>query len=68
MSLAHMTPQERWARKQKENGKCSRCTRPRNLYKWLCDRCQAKASLYMQRYRAALRKAEDTRQRELRKA
>lgn len=57
MSIMSLTPQQRWASKQKNKGRCARCGRKRNRYSWLCDYCQAKASDYIKRYRAAVKKA-----------
>jgi hypothetical protein len=47
------TPQARWARRKKANGRCSRCGLHRERLKQLCNTCQALATAYMRQYRAA---------------
>lgn len=45
------SPQIRWARKKKRQGRCSRCGARRNMYKQLCDYHQGLFTEYMREWR-----------------
>jgi predicted amidophosphoribosyltransferase len=46
-----LSPQSRWAKKQKRRGYCARCGNKRNRYRQLCDVCQAATTAYMRAWR-----------------
>ena len=46
------SPQARWSRKKKKQGRCARCGEPRGKYKQLCDFHQGQFTAYMREYRA----------------
>lgn len=48
-----LSPQQRWALRQKANKRCTRCSKKLGRYQWLCNPCQAKATSYIRRYREA---------------
>jgi hypothetical protein len=45
------SPQARWSRKKKKQGRCARCGEPRNRYAQLCDTHQAEFTAYMKAWR-----------------
>ena len=47
--------QLKWAYAQIAQGRCRICGKPRNKYKYLCDGCEAKASLYVKLRRQRLK-------------
>lgn len=58
-----LSPQQRWARKQKLKNRCVQCSRKLGRYRWRCDHCQSKATKYMRRYREAQKKAAEVKER-----
>lgn len=49
--MARISPQVKWARKKKKQGRCTRCGAPRNRFKQLCDEHQAAFTAYMRAWR-----------------
>ena len=54
-----LTPQAKWSRKKKKQGRCSRCGAPRNHYRQLCDAHQQAFNVYMRQWRATKKDAKE---------
>lgn len=51
--MPKLSPQAKWARRQKRKGRCARCGQRRTRHRQLCDVCQYKFTVYMRAWRAA---------------
>jgi hypothetical protein len=59
--MARQSPQSKWAKKKKGQGRCSRCGQPRNRYRQLCDAHQTAFNAYMRAWRASRKAAKAVR-------
>jgi hypothetical protein len=62
--MPKVSPQLKWARKQKKRGRCTRCGVPRNRYKQLCDTHQEGFTRYMREWRKSRKEQNANNQRD----
>ena len=65
MAPDKQSPQMKYKLKQRMRGLCTRCTKKRGRYRWLCDDCQSKENAYMRRYRRAQKLAREAKDKAL---